>query len=240
MRLAGAKAGVDIVLPIEVSYDANFNAKMIDSATVDYNRAEKVIQSPIGPAEHFAQHLQYRSSVAADMMDIEVCNEDRLGDFLVDAFSRDTYATSVSMDLTLETHLSELLIIRFTHLIGLKATASYIQLQMTEEVKRGIAGSIIGLLKRDYYLRELIFRQLYGLYPERFTVNFINSEEYTPIPFREGDTFAFYLTLPLDLSNVKLISAAIDGTEYYTGMGVRGLHIPDMAPICVILRLTLT
>lgn len=232
-------AGADIFLPIEVSYDTNLNARMIDPAIVNYNRAEKVIQSPIGAAEHFKQHLQYRSSVEADLMDIEVCNEDRLEDFLVDAFSRDTYATSTSMDLTLETQLSELLIIRFTHLIGLKATASYIQLQMTDEVKRGIAGSIINLLKTDYYLRELIFRQLYGLYPERFTVDLVNSAEYTPIPFKEGDTFAFYLTLPLDLSNVQLISAN-EGGEFYTAMGNRGLRIPDMSPICVILRLTLT
>lgn len=185
---------VHIFLPIQIVMGS------LDSTVEVLGKSSTFIETPLqiqttltNSLATFQSIFQYREGEPQDTVDVGVLNKSLLLETLKHVFQFNDFLTSTSVEQILVDHLSESLVSEFTKILGLNAARSLLYITPSESLYTGMANSVIQVLENSSELRQLLYEQFLIESPERFLPG--KNNMYQPIPFRSGDSLAFYLHL---------------------------------------------
>jgi hypothetical protein len=110
------------------------------------------------------------------------------------------FVSDMSVELHLKDHLSAGLAIELSKSLGIGALAANVAITTTHYLK-GIAESLLQSFTTSPALPRYLVEQFMFQSPERFPPG--NDDVFQPIPFREGDSLSFFLTLRFDSALIE-------------------------------------
>ncbi len=192
---------VHILLPIQIVMGPLDSSVEVLGKSASFTDTPLQIQTTLKDSLHIFQSIfQYREGQPQDTVDVGILDRSLLSATLQDIFKYNDFLTNTSVEQILVDHLSESLISALTTILGLNAARSVVLITPSQQLYSGMAESVIQVLESSPDLRQLLYEQFWLESPDRFLPG--KNDTYQPIPFRSGDSFAFYLQL--NFANAKI------------------------------------
>ncbi len=185
---------VRIDLPLHIGVDPFASSVEVLGIKLQYVEAPVVLESALsGMLGLFRNALQFREGDPQDTVDVAIRDRSGLVNALVDIFKGNAFVTDMSVEQPFLDHLSEALAVELSKQLGLNAISSSVQIPASDALFEGMAESLVSNIEASPLLRQFLYEQYFQQSPDRFPAG--TDAVYAAIPFAEGDSLSFFLTV---------------------------------------------